>query len=157
MVSEVALLSEPKCSASRPLGGPCHRIVAVKKQSADPRSAGYNAAAWLAHHLSSFNVDEVSLAARRIMLERLHEPADAGPHFAFETTLASRTFAPWMTHLINEGYAFLLVYPRHRDAMYNNAVASGPRLIAAGRRSGVGRVADATTWARLEQEYARAS
>ena len=64
----------------------------------------------IARGLSSFNTEEVSLAAGRIMLGRLRELAAVGRSFAFETTLASRSFAPWITVLNEQGYRFYLVY-----------------------------------------------
>ncbi len=156
----------------------------------------------IARGLSSFNTDEVSMAAGRVMLARLHELAAAERSFAFETTLASRSFAPWIGALKERGYAFLLVFlwlPHAEGAaarvaervcmgghsvspetirrrfdrgltnffglyrplatrwwMYDNSVASGPRLIAAGRGLKAGRVADAAIWTGLEREYLRA-
>ena len=45
------------------------------------------------------------------MLKRLHELADRKKDFAFETTLASRTFAPWIARLRRDhDYRFHLVY-----------------------------------------------
>jgi len=64
----------------------------------------------IAQGLSGFNPDAVSLAAGRIMLRRLHELGKERASFAFETTLASRTFAPWLTRLMQTGYHFHLVY-----------------------------------------------
>lgn len=48
--------------------------------------------------------------AGRIMLERVHQLAQDRVNFAFETTLASRTFAPWIARLRQTGYVFYLVY-----------------------------------------------
>lgn len=48
----------------------------------------------IAQGLSAFRPESVALEAGRIMLNRLHELADKRADFAFETTLASRTFAP---------------------------------------------------------------
>ena len=45
--------------------------------------------------LSAFRPDSVAIPAGRAMLKRIRHLADAGEDFAFETTLASRTFAPW--------------------------------------------------------------
>jgi predicted ABC-type ATPase len=64
----------------------------------------------IAQGLSGFNPDAVSLAAGRIMLRRLHELAKERASFAFETTLASRTFAPWLKRLRQTDYHFHLVY-----------------------------------------------
>lgn len=44
------------------------------------------------------------------MLRELHRLADQRESFAFETTLASRTFAPWIRQLRNTGYRFVLGY-----------------------------------------------
>ena len=45
------------------------------------------------------------MAAGRVMLRRLKELAHQGVRFAFETTLASRSVAPWLTALKHKGYA----------------------------------------------------
>src|SRR5579875_2871197 len=54
--------------------------------------------------LSAFKPEEAAVAAGRIMLERLHELAQKRESFAFETTLASRSFAPWLRGLRESGY-----------------------------------------------------
>ncbi len=64
----------------------------------------------IAAGLSAFSPESVALAAGRIMLDRVHELAREGRDFAFETTLASRTFAPWLRQLQIGGYTFHLVY-----------------------------------------------
>ena len=64
----------------------------------------------IAAGLSAFSPESVALAAGRIMLDRVHELAREGRDFAFETTLASRTFAPWLKDLQSNGYKFHLVY-----------------------------------------------
>jgi predicted ABC-type ATPase len=64
----------------------------------------------IAQGLSGFNPDAVSFVAGRIMLRRLRELAKERASFAFETTLASRTFAPWLERLVLEGYRFHLVF-----------------------------------------------
>ena len=51
----------------------------------------------IARGLSGFKPELVALRAGRIMLERMHELATLHSNFAFETTLASRTFAPFMS------------------------------------------------------------
>ncbi|MDL2286093.1 zeta toxin family protein [Desulfococcaceae bacterium OttesenSCG-928-F15] len=58
----------------------------------------------LAQGLSAFSPEKVAVQAGRIMLERLDELARKRASFAFETTLASRTFAPWLESLQAEGY-----------------------------------------------------
>lgn len=44
------------------------------------------------------------------MLDRIHELAQDGRDFAFETTLASRTFVPWLKELQAGDYLLHLVY-----------------------------------------------
>lgn len=46
----------------------------------------------IAHGLSAYGAGDQAIAAGRIMLERLHELAARRVDFAFESTLASRTF-----------------------------------------------------------------
>src|SRR5688572_10557901 len=53
----------------------------------------------LAQGLSGFAPERAAMAAGRIMLTRLNELAQERASFAFETTLASRTFAPWLAGL----------------------------------------------------------
>jgi predicted ABC-type ATPase len=64
----------------------------------------------IARGLSGYDPGGSSLAAGRIMIERLRELATEGEDFAFETTLASRSFAPWITDLRQRGYVFFLRY-----------------------------------------------
>lgn len=48
----------------------------------------------IAQGLCAFQPEKVAIQAGRVMLDRIHQLADEGATFAFETTLASRTFAP---------------------------------------------------------------
>ena len=64
----------------------------------------------IAQGISAFDVDAAAIRAGRIMLERIHELARERADFAFETTLASRSFAPWVRQLIHDGYRFDLVF-----------------------------------------------
>jgi predicted ABC-type ATPase len=65
----------------------------------------------IARGLSAFHPEGASMAAGRIMLTRLRELADEGKDFAFETTLASRSFAPWLKQIIEErGYRLSLFF-----------------------------------------------
>jgi predicted ABC-type ATPase len=64
----------------------------------------------IAAGLSAFSPEAVAITAGRVMLERIRELAREGRDFAFETTLASRTFAPWLKKLQSDGYTFHLVY-----------------------------------------------
>jgi predicted ABC-type ATPase len=64
----------------------------------------------IATGLSAFRPDSVAIAAGRIMLARMRHLAAARQNFAFETTLASRTFAPWLVHLQRSDYHVHLLF-----------------------------------------------
>jgi predicted ABC-type ATPase len=51
-----------------------------------------------------------------MMLARIEELRIREESFAFETTLASRTFAPLLRQLANDGYEIHLIYVWLRDA-----------------------------------------
>lgn len=62
----------------------------------------------IAQGLSAFNAEGAAMQAGRIMLTRLKQLAAARASFAFETTLASRSFAMWIAGLRSVGYDFHL-------------------------------------------------
>ena len=64
----------------------------------------------IAKGLSAFRPESVAIQAGRVMLERLHHLTAERADVAFETTLASRSFAPWIKTLIETGYAFRIVF-----------------------------------------------
>jgi predicted ABC-type ATPase len=64
----------------------------------------------IAAGLSAFSPEAVAVPAGRVMLRRMRELALEQRDFAFETTLASRSFAPWLQQLQSTGYLFHLVY-----------------------------------------------
>ena len=64
----------------------------------------------IAGGLSVFDPDLAAMAAGRVMLARLKELAARHADFAFETTLASRSFAPWIADLMAAGYRFHLLF-----------------------------------------------
>jgi predicted ABC-type ATPase len=64
----------------------------------------------IARDMTPDNPDAAALAAGREMLLRIRELAAHRKSFAFETTLASRSFAPWVEKLVQTGYEFHLVY-----------------------------------------------
>lgn len=64
----------------------------------------------IAKGLSAFQPEKVAMKAGRIMLDRIHQLANDGETFAFETTLASKTFVPWIKRLKESGYKFHLVF-----------------------------------------------
>ncbi len=65
----------------------------------------------IAQGLSAFRAEAHAIQAGRIMLEQLRKLVSANESFAFESTLASRSFAPWIREIRHEsGYKFRLVY-----------------------------------------------
>jgi predicted ABC-type ATPase len=64
----------------------------------------------IARGLSALDPDRQAFAAGRIMLRHIANLAAARRDFAFESTLASRTFAPFLQRLIKGGYTIHLVY-----------------------------------------------
>lgn len=65
---------------------------------------------FIARGLSGRNTEAVAFEAGRIMLGRLRQLASAGEDFAFETTLSSRTFAPFLRSLKAQGYRVAIYY-----------------------------------------------
>ncbi len=64
----------------------------------------------IAKGLSAFAPEHSAIQAGRIMLQRLDDLAANRANFAFETTLASRSFAPWVQSLTSTGYDFVLSF-----------------------------------------------
>lgn len=64
----------------------------------------------IARGLSAFAPESVAFPAGRIMLRRLHELAASRADFAFETTLASRSYLPWLAGLKQTGYRIHLLF-----------------------------------------------
>ncbi|HEY0097440.1 MAG TPA: zeta toxin family protein [Pyrinomonadaceae bacterium] len=60
--------------------------------------------------LSAFSPESVTFEAGRIMLARLRDLARTRQSFAFETTLATRSYAAFVAGLRREGYEFQLLY-----------------------------------------------
>lgn len=122
-----------------------------------------------------------ALSAGREMLIRLRHLAVRRVSFAFETTLASRHFAPWLADLIAGGYTMhiLFVWLPSPDVairrvrrrvlagghdvpeavvslattwrMYDNSVGRVPRLIAAGKGRTTTAVVDHDKWNRIQR------
>ncbi len=90
----------------------------------------------IAQGMSGFDPDAAAIAAGRAMLARLHGLAAARRDFAFETTLSSRSFAPWIAELRESGYQFALVFlllpsPEIAIARVAQRVASGGHHVPA--------------------------
>ncbi|MGK6352425.1 zeta toxin family protein [Parapedobacter sp. DT-150] len=64
----------------------------------------------IAAGLSPFNPESVALEAGRIMLGRIHELLEEGVDFAFETTLATRSYVSLIRGAKEKGYSVILVF-----------------------------------------------
>ena len=64
----------------------------------------------IAAGLSAFSPDRVAFPAGRIMLRRARELALSRADFALESTLSSRSLAPWIKKMKSDGYVFHLLY-----------------------------------------------
>ena len=65
---------------------------------------------FIARGLAGLNTETVNFEAGRIMLNRIHQLAADKKDFAFETTLSSRSFAPFLRQLKKNGYQITLFY-----------------------------------------------
>jgi predicted ABC-type ATPase len=84
----------------------------------------------IAQGLSGFSVEEAAIEAGRVMLNRLNSLAERRQDFAFETTLAARTYAKWLRELVEAGYTTHLFYFWVCDAEF--AVARVAARVRAG-------------------------
>ena len=66
----------------------------------------------IAEGLSAFAPENAAFDAGRVVLRRLHKLAADQKDFAFETTLASRSFAGWLTELQESGYTTSIIFLR---------------------------------------------
>jgi len=64
----------------------------------------------IAAAFSPFRPEKAALEAGRMMLQRIHDLAEQHITFAFETTLASRSFAPFLMSCKEKGYRIVVVY-----------------------------------------------
>ncbi len=60
--------------------------------------------------LSPFAPERSAFAAGRIMLKRIHKLSEEGMSFAFETTLAARSYAPFLRKAKQAGYLVHVIY-----------------------------------------------
>ena len=84
----------------------------------------------IAQGLSGFAPENAALEAGRVMLQRLKQLANDRKSFAFETTLASRSFAPWIRTEKDKGYRFILIF------LYLNSADVAVRRVKERVRSG---------------------
>ncbi|MDR2585277.1 MAG: zeta toxin family protein [Prevotellaceae bacterium] len=64
----------------------------------------------IARGLSPFNPDSVTIESGRIMIRRMHDLIRAKKDFAFETTLAPKTYLQFIEMAKSEGYLVTLLY-----------------------------------------------
>ena len=64
----------------------------------------------IAQGLAAYDPDSAAIAAGRALLARMRELCARRANFAFETTLAGRSYEPWLRRLLHEGYQFQLHY-----------------------------------------------
>ena len=72
--------------------------------------AEYVNADLIAQGLSAFDTAGVALQAGRVMRGRLRQLADQQRDFAFETTLATRSYVPWLMELRRGGHAIDIIF-----------------------------------------------
>lgn len=99
----------------------------------------------IARGLNGLNPEAEAVRAGRIMLKHMDDLAAARADFAFETTLAARTYAGWLSGLKASGYeVYLLYYWLNSPELAINRVAE--RVRAGGHH-----IPDAT----IRQRYAK--
>jgi predicted ABC-type ATPase len=64
----------------------------------------------IAKGLSPFQPEKVAIEAGRIMLNRLNQLIESGVDFAFETTLATRSYVSFIEKARTKGYIITLVF-----------------------------------------------
>jgi predicted ABC-type ATPase len=64
----------------------------------------------IAEGLAGFDPAGAALTAGKVMLSRIKDLANSRTTFAFETTLAGRSYARWLLELIQQGYLFHIVF-----------------------------------------------
>lgn len=64
----------------------------------------------IARGISPFQPEKVSIAAGRLMLQRIRNLLDDGENFAFETTLASRTHLKFIEKARRRGYQVTILF-----------------------------------------------
>ena len=127
----VILTSEPASNANRNLFHLRHTVIVMLSPQlvliGGPNGAGKSTAApqllrdtldvtefvnadTIASGLSGFHPESAALQAGRVMLARLRDLGSRRADFAFESTLASRSFAPWIRRLKQTGYVFHLTF-----------------------------------------------
>jgi len=89
----------------------------------------------IARGLAGFDPDLAAIEAGTIMFDRIRRLASLRRNFAFETTLASRSLAPWIAELSQSGYAFNLVFPLAAQRRSGGPARGGPSAIGRTQRA----------------------
>ena len=89
----------------------------------------------IAAGISPFQPETISLQAGKLMVRRINELADNGASFAFETTMASRSFAPFLRRCRKYGYQITITYmfldsPKLAVQRVRERVAAGGHCVA---------------------------
>jgi predicted ABC-type ATPase len=107
------------------------------KTTVTPRilKSAYDIAEWvnadvIARGLSGLQPEAAAWQAGRVMIDRLRELTEQRKSFAFETTLAGRSYAKWIEPLLISGYEFHLYYVTVESA--DMCVARVARRVRAG-------------------------
>ena len=130
------------------LGGPngCGKTTSSQRLLADALSlTTFVNADVIARGLAGFDPDSAALEASRVMLERLRQLAQDKQSFAFETTLAARSYAAWLKQRKGEGYRVRLYY------FWVESADLAVSRVAARVRSGGHHVPEATVRQRYER------
>lgn len=94
------------------IGGPngAGKTCAAKALFPEVQCQEYINADNIAADLSSFAPENTAIQAGCLMLERIHRLADQKKDFAFETTMAARSFIPYLKKYKEQGYFIHLIF-----------------------------------------------
>lgn len=99
----------------------------------------------IAQGLSAFAPERAAIKAGRVMIERLEDLARQGEDFAFETTLASRSYLKRLIDLQERGYYIHLIF------LYLNSVELAIQRVAERVRAGGHDIPEATIRRRYDR------
>ena len=105
----------------------------------------------IAQGLAGFDPELAALEAGAVMFDRIRQLSALRRSFAFETTLASRSLAPWITELMQTGYTFQTRVPLAFQRRLCRAASDGSS--AAGWAQRVGNNRTPTLLARFAQFF----
>jgi len=110
----------------------------------------------IAEGLSPFNPESVAFEAGRIMLQRIHELMKTKVDFAFETTLATRSYVSFLKNARNLGYRITLLFFGYILLVLYTPICDTwmivdnrgiiPELVAQGIQNGESMILNSYTW-----------